>query len=296
MHIIANFRNSENDPYLLFLSQRYKGKPITFWYDKFPESQEQLNINPYNFLFLHEPNEFFGYHDMAIRNYQIFTGILTWSDVVLTNTTNSIKFTYNGVTIDSNFIDQIKDKEKQYQVSFLCGTKNLVNGHKLRHKVYKLKDQIQIPNKWYYVLEDFDHENGTRPGYSNYKKDTSHIPEGIDIIGYGRRVLFEDSMFNVVIENVNQPNWYNKIGDNFLSKTIPIYWGCPNISEFGYDERGIIRFENEDELLKIINSLTPKIYNQMKSYVDDNYEIAKLDFFENRISEFFDSFIKLNNI
>ena len=91
MHIIANFRNPKNDPYLLFLSQKYKGKPITFWYDKFPENQEQLNINPYNFLFLHEPNEFFGYHNIAIHNHPIFTGILTWSDVVLANTSNSIK-------------------------------------------------------------------------------------------------------------------------------------------------------------------------------------------------------------
>ena len=66
-------------------------------------------------------------------------------------------------------------------------------------------------------------------------------------------------MFNVVIENVKQNNWYNKIGDNFLSKTLPIYWGCPNISEFGYDQRGIINFNNEKELLDIVNNLTPEV-------------------------------------
>ena len=103
-------------------------------------------------------------------------------------------------------------------------------------------------------------------------------------------------MFNVVIENVNYNNWYNKIGDNFATKTIPIYWGCPNISEFGYDERGIIRFQTADELLDIINNLTPEMYQQMLPYVEYNYELAKQDTFENNISQFFDSFIELNNL
>ena len=103
-------------------------------------------------------------------------------------------------------------------------------------------------------------------------------------------------MFNVVIENVNQLNWYNKIGDNFLSKTLPIYWGCLNINNFGYDERGIIRFNTPEELLHIINNLTPEKYYEMLPFINYNYELAKIDTFENNISQFFDQFIKLNNI
>jgi hypothetical protein len=103
-------------------------------------------------------------------------------------------------------------------------------------------------------------------------------------------------MFNVVIENVFHKNWYNKIGDNFLTKTVPIYWGCPNISDFGYDERGIIRFKNENELLNIINSITPDLYNSMKPYIDYNFEIAKQDDLETRLGEIFTQFLKQNNI
>jgi len=296
MHIFANFRNPISDPYLLYIKEKFGDKPITFWYDKFPESQDQLNVNPYNFLFIHEPNEFFGYAAPAIRFQDLYTAILSWDQNILDNCQNGVKFTYNGVTLDNTFIDQIKNKEKAFEISFLCGTKNIVEGHILRHKAYSIKEQINIPNKWFYVLDDYDHENGVRPGYGNYNKDLSHIPPGVDIIGYGRRVLFKNSMFNVVIENVNSLNWYNKIGDAFLSKTLPVYWGCSNISEFGYDERGIIRFNNEKELLDIINNLTPDLYNEMKPYIDYNYEIAKLDYFETKISEFFNEFIKLNNI
>ncbi len=294
MDILSNFRDPNTDPYLLFIKNKYDSKPFTFWYDKLPNNIGELKLNPYNFLFLHEPNEFFNLHNNALSISSTFTAVLTWNDLLLNQLDNAVNFTYNGQTLDSDYINTPGDKE--FNISFLCGTKNLVEGHKLRQIVYKLKDKIKIPNKWYYVLEDYDVKTDSRPGYTEYSKDLSHIPSGVDPIGFGRRVLFDNSMFNVVIENVKYNNWYNKIGDTFLSKTIPVYWGCPNISDFGYDEKGIIRFETPEELLDIVNSLTPEKYNEMLPYVEYNYELAKQDTFENNISQFFDSFIELNNI
>jgi hypothetical protein len=58
----------------------------------------------------------------------------------------------------------------------------------------------------------------------------------------------------------------------------------------------IIRFNNEEDLLGIINNLTPEMYYQMKPYIDYNCEIAKLDDLEDRMSEFFDAFIQFNNL
>jgi hypothetical protein len=295
LKILSNFRG-ENDPLFEYLKEKYYDKPITVFYERFPALQEELEINPYNFLIILEPNEFFGYHDVAIKNHQLFSAIITWDQEVVNTCSNAVKFTFNGRVLDKQFCSEIENDEKIFEVSFLCGDKNLIEGHKVRHKVHQLESQIKIPKKWYYVLEDYDLNTNTRPGYSDYSKDLSHIPEGVDIIGYGKRVLFKESMFNVVIENVKHTNWYNKIGDNFLSKTVPIYWGCDNIEDFGYDERGIIRFTNEKDLLNILNNLTPEIYYQMKSYVDYNYEIAKLDDLEDRMSEFFDSFIQFNNL
>jgi hypothetical protein len=278
----------------MLFTQKYVKYVIVMNY--IPQNIEQLQINPYNFLFLHEPDDFFGMASHAIKVKDYFTAILSWDQKLLDVCVNGIKFTYNGCTLDSDYINEVDTREKQFQISFLCGTKTLVEGHLLRHKVYKLDENITIPKKWYYVLEDYDSETNTRPGYTEYSKDLSHIPTGVDPISYGRRVLFNNSMFNVVIENVKYNNWYNKIGDNFATKTIPIYWGCPNISEFGYDERGIIRFQTTDELLDIINNLTPETYQQMLPYVEYNYELVKQDTFENNISQFFDSFIELNSL
>lgn len=294
MEIFANFRDPKTDPYLQFIQQRYKDKPITFWYDKLPETSEQLSVNPYNFLFLHEPNEFFGLHSMTIQMQNYFSCILTWNEEVINTCNNAVEFTYNGQTLDNNYIESIGKKE--FNVSFLCGTKTLVEGHKLRHEVYSLESEIKIPKKWFYVLEDYDLETNTRPGYAEYSKDLSYIPKDIDPIGYGRRVLFNDSMFNVVIENVNYNNWYNKIGDNFLTKTVPIYWGCPNLAKFGYDENGIIRFTTAEELLNILNNLTPEKYYEMLPAIEHNYTLAKADTFEDNISNFFDELFEANNI
>jgi hypothetical protein len=103
-------------------------------------------------------------------------------------------------------------------------------------------------------------------------------------------------MFNVVIENVNHNNWYNKIGDAFATKTVPIYWGCPNLAKFGYDENGIIRFNTKEELLDTLNNLTPEKYYEMLPSIEHNYTLVKADTFENNISYFFDELFESNNL
>ena len=296
LKIYSNFRNAETDPLLVYIKSQYAKYSITLYHDILPTSIEQLKENDYNFLFLHEPNEFFGLHNMALSNNDLFTGILTWSDSILKQCDNGILFTYNGRTLDYDYINNLNYDLKKFEVSFLCGDKKLSEGHKLRHEIHKLENYISIPKKWYYVLDDYDYINKCRPLYNNYGKSLDHIPDGVDAIGYGRRILFNESMFNVVIENVNHLNWYNKIGDNFLTKTVPIYWGCPNISEFGYDERGIIRFENADDLLSKINKLTIDDYIKLKPFIDHNYEIAKNDEVKPKLSYIFNQFIELNKL
>jgi hypothetical protein len=104
-------------------------------------------------------------------------------------------------------------------------------------------------------------------------------------------------MFNVSVENLKKENWINdRLWSCFASKVVPIYWGCPNVEEFGYDERGIIRFENEKDLLNILNNITEKDYYDKLPYIEHNYQINKFDTLENRLSYFLDELIKLNNL
>jgi hypothetical protein len=293
MKIFSNFR-PENDPDYDGIKEICKDKPITFFYDFIPQSIEQLQINPYNFIWLVEPDEFFGMHSWVLNNSHLFTGILTWNETILKQCPNAIPFPFNAdggafrEVTDEEFEIFVKEKElkRKFEVSFLSGAKSLVEGHKLRQEIYKIGDQITIPKKWFYTLEDFNQENFNQGGVGRPDKILS-----------SKQKCFTESMFHIGVENVNHNNWYTeKIADSFATMTIPIYWGCSNLEELGYDERGIIRFNSTDELISIVNSLTPELYYEKLPYIEYNYNEVFKNKTLNNLEAFFKEFIELNNL
>ena len=57
--------------------------------------------------------------------------------------------------------------------------------------------------------------------------------------------------------------------------TIPIYWGCPNISDF-FNKEGIITFDSIDELKTILENIDfDAHYNSSINAIDENIELAK---------------------
>lgn len=291
MIVFSNFRPSD-DPF--YDKLKLLNKPITLFFDYIPQSMDQLNINPYNFIWLSEPNEFFGMHTWVLNNYHLFTGILTWSDILLSNCSNAVLFPFNAdmggmyEVTDEEFDDFVKEKEKniQFEVSFLSGAKSLVEGHKFRQEIYKIGNQITIPKKWFHTLEDFNKEDFANGGVGRP-----------DRIWGAKQKCFNESMFHICVENVWHNNWYTeKIADSFATKTIPIYKGCPNLEELGYDERGILRFNTIPELISLVNSLTLDIYEKMEPYIEHNYQEIKKNRTFPALEIFFKEFIKLNNL
>ena len=287
--IFSNFR-PESSPTYDTLKKVCKGKPISFFYDYIPRNLEELAINPYNFLMLHEPNEFFGMHNWVIQNHHLFSGVLTWSKEILDKCPNAIHFhsSTEGMAgeVTNEFLDSWNTtySEKNFEVSFLCGVKDLVEGHKLRQEIYKIEDQIKIPKKWFYVLEDFNKEKNGEQGRPNS-------------IWEGKQICFKESMFHVAVENVNYPNWYTeKIADAFATRTVPIYWGCDNLEDNGYDSRGVIKFNSTSELIDIVNSLTPEVYKEMQPYIEHNYQVVKQDRLKDKLGIFFEQIIELNQL
>lgn len=294
--LFTNFRPSD-DPYFDILN-KYKDKPITFFYDYIPQNIEQLQVNPYNFIMVHEPNEFFGLHSWVKNNSHLFNIILTWNEDVISTCSNAYPFTCNYQQDSIEYYSTFDNKVKQFEISFLSGIKTITEGHQLRNEIFKLGSQIIIPKKWFHTLEDFDITTNVRPGYGDYSKDLSHIPSYLKTSPqvFGKRICFDDSMFHICVENVKYDNWYTeKIGEALCTKTIPIYWGCPNIGDH-YDERGIITFNTKEELLNIINNLTPDDYYKRKPYIDYNYELALQDSFPNKLDSIINEVITLNNI
>ena len=168
-----------------------KDKPISIFNDYIPTTEE-LNINPYNFLIINEPNELFGLHDWAIYNSKSFSGILTWSEKILTQCENSILMPFGMSFLhENNRYEVLSQLPKQFEISYICGAKQSTQGHILRHKIFNLKNQINIPSKWFYTTEE------------------------------PKEICFRNSMFHIAVENVKDNNWFTeKLIDAFIEKPI----------------------------------------------------------------------------
>lgn len=247
------------------LDENLKFKPITVFNDYPGVTSEQLNFNPYNILMVLEPNQLFGIHTWALQNYNNFSLILTWGQEILDNCPNAVFFPMGISWLDKEYISNVNNIQKQFEVSFLCGGKQRIEGHHLRHRLYKRENEIIIPKQWYYTLPDYDYNNGHHT-IIQYEGQ----PPGSE-----KKKLWR-SMFTIAIENSSNRGYHTeKIIDAFLSKTFPIYWGCPNLEELGYDPDGFIYCKDEDEIINVVNSLTPEIYFERKAAIDHNYELAK---------------------
>jgi hypothetical protein len=149
------------------------------------------------------------------------------------------------------------------------------------------KDEISIPNQWYYTLPDYDYNEGHH---------TINQYEGKPP-GFEKQRLWE-SMFSICIENSSNKGYHTeKIIDAFLSKTIPIYWGCPNLEELGYDPNGFFFCNNEDEIIKITNTLTSEDYYSRKEAIEHNFNLAKhYADLTKRLAETLKEITEINNI
>jgi len=279
--IYSNFIPTEDFEKIIKSSPELKSKPITVFNDYPNIPLDQLQENPYNILMVMEPNQLFGIHNWAIENSHLFSCILTWGQEILDNCPNALFFPFGISWLDKEYVDNVDNIQKRFEVSFLCGGKQRIEGHHLRHRLHKRETEITIPKQWYYTLPDYDYNDG------------HHTVTDM----YGKKVLWE-SMFSICVENSSNKGYHTeKIIDAFLSKTIPVYWGCPNLEELGYNPDGFIYCENEDQIIEAVNKLTPELYAEKKDAINYNYELAKHygDLF-GRFKSIMEEIIEYNNI
>jgi hypothetical protein len=95
----------------------------------------------------------------------------------------------------------------------------------------------------------------------------------IDITGKDAGKLLKE--FNISLENSKVHNYYaEKILDCFLTLTVPIYIGCPNIGDY-YDKRGIIFANSGEDVINICNTLSNDKYYSLEEYYMNNYKLSK---------------------
>ena len=254
--------------------EKFKNIPFSFFFDYIP-SPEELSKNEINIFAHDEPNEYFGNHDWVLANSKKFSLILTWSKQILNKCDNSQLLLFGEGWVDDGKDTIYKDNKKNFEVSFIRGDKLQSTGHLVRHQIFNRQDELNPPLKFF-----------ANTNISNFEECIK-----------SKVMVHSNSMFSLVIENTNHHNYFTeKITDCILLKSIPIYWGCSNISEY-YNPDGILHFNSDDDAIDIINSLTPELYNKKLKIVEENYKLAfKYKNYLSRISQQIEEVFKLNNL
>jgi hypothetical protein len=247
-----------------------KNVDFSLFIDYVPKENEDLS--PINIFVLQEPNEYFGYHDWVIKNKELFNIIMTWDDKVLNNCENAIFLPFGSSWITDEI--SLKPRKKKFQLGHLCGDKLLTYGHQMRHEIFHRKNEFHIPTKF------------------KFKGETI-LPAALTT----KEEIFGDPMFAVVIENTSHNGYFTeKITDCMMLKTIPIYWGCSDIDRF-YNKEGIIKFQNPDDLIRIVNSLTQDDYYSRIEAIEENFNrVQKYQEYQKRICNQIVEIFKLNHI
>ena len=210
----------------------------------------------------------------VINNYFQYDLILTTDDEVLKNTSNSVFFPYGTTWLNKSkhhpdaigeFAQDIinQTSNKTFNVSFVTTNRRFKEGYELRHKIWNNKNLINIPTIFYSSTRDIT----TTGGYSQ----TLHN----GLLPNDDKINLFKSQYSIAIESTKEKSYFSeKLIDCLLTKTVPIYWGAPDIGEF-FDIRGFITFDSFDEFLIKVNSINETTYESMKPYIDANFEKAK---------------------
>ena len=189
-------------------------------------------------------------YSKILETERAFDYIFTFDETLLSRSDKYIK----NLIASSRVLDEdcgIKQKSKD--ISMIDSGKRFCSGHIFRGEVYDKVVKDKPVDMW----------------------GRSHKPFALDELHKEKEEPLSDYRFSVTIENESAINYFTeKIIDCFMYGTVPIYWGCPNISDF-FNMEGIITFNTLDELDALLDNMTPEYYNSILSAVQDNHERCK---------------------
>lgn len=200
-----------------------------------------------------EPTEVLDVVQKIIAKRNDYDLILTWNQDILSACENAVLLTESPCSWlprakENSVYTPCDPTKKIFAVSFLTSNKGFCPGHALRLDIYRRLPAV--------VGQLVVHKHMSPP----------RIPD--------KRAMLEPFQFSIAPENANHNNWFaDKIVDCFIAKTIPLYWGCPNLDQY-FNMDGVIRFGSYEELASALQSLTPDYYAKHLDAVEFNYERA----------------------
>ena len=207
--------------------------------------------------------------DELIKNAPRYDAIMTtYNEDIVENIPNSF---FHHVRHDPYMDPSYKPEfdEKNFYVSYLVSNwRESREGFWIRKPAAELLLNHTVPHKVW---------SGNRTPYPELERLPKTYPSDV-LDDYNKTILF-DAMFSIATENHIQRNhWQEKILGCFWTRTVPIYFGAPNLSEFGFRQDGILQFNTVEELSVILDKLSPELYEEMKEAVEHNFQLATTDY------------------
>lgn len=138
---------------------------------------------------------------------------------------------------------------KTKMTSLIASPKKASFGHALRHA---------LAEQWKDSVDLYGGVNGS-------KRLNPGIPWG------DKSEALNDYRFSIVIENDKYSTYYTeKLTDCFVTGTIPVYWGSPDIGDI-FNKDGIIELTPEFD----VKTLTEELYESKLEAVKDNFNRVK---------------------
>jgi hypothetical protein len=247
--------------------------PTKFSDDAFPEGSTVVVDSPYYqgsgeilILVLLEPEVIGRTRRGAIENAHRFYKIYTYDEeVIQALPEKAVPIIYTATSFIKEELALFDVAKKEFAVSSWAATKifSEVKGHELRAILYF--NQSLFP-------ENFTFFRSHRP-FGNPPQVLPDI-RGNPFFCETKAPLFEKFQFAITIENSKQKNWFSeKLLDCLVTRCIPIYYGCTNISDY-FDTSGWIIFSDMNELIEKIKNLTPDYYSRFSDVIEENYKRA----------------------
>lgn len=195
-----------------------------------------------------------------------YNAILTFDVDVLQKWHHAKLFTlYTETWLKENYYLDIDSTKKQYKISCLVGGKRMTVGHDIRLSMYFHQQFFHMYPFIFYrsCALPLLPEITTNPFLESKECSAKHE-------------LFTTFQFHLAIENSRQHNYFTeKLIDCLISKTIPIYYGCPNIGSY-FDTSGWIFLEEgtPEELIQKCSVLSSSYYSQYTEAIESNYKRA----------------------
>lgn len=189
--------------------------------------------------FLFEPP---GVRPVQYRLHRLFRRrwfrIFTYDGPLLSAAPNAVHFNGHTPWVEAS------NPEKTGHISVVTSAKTDLPGHRLR---------LRVSERWPDRLARF--------GKAYQPVDSKN--EALD-----------PYRFSLAIENSRSAGYFTeKVLDCFLTRTVPIYWGDPELGQF-FDLDGVVVCDGEDDVDRAVQTLTEADYEARRDAIERNYTAA----------------------